>query len=131
MATAVLYLGEDVGARILRNGIGISQVGDAYALDVETWDLVPAGEMGDVSFRSIDVSAKITNGYRIGITPIIDGTALPEQVFSGAGTGNVASQAFVGQRGTRIAARVRSLELTGDLELLDISSMFVVLRKAP
>ena len=73
MATAVLYLGEDVGARILKNGVGIAQVGDAYQLDVTTWDVVPGGEMGDVSFRSIDVSlALITHSPELTVGGSID-----------------------------------------------------------
>lgn len=126
------YVGEANGARIIRNGIGLTQVGDGpYQVDFETWDIVPAGEMGDVSFRSIDVSLKVGNGYSLGITPILDGVALAEQQFSGAGTGQVQAQAFIAERGTRIAARVRTLALAGDVEILDVSAAFWVLRRSP
>lgn len=125
------YLCEAAGARILRVGQGITQVGGTYELDVTTWDQVPAGEVGDVAFRAIDVAIAATNGYNIGITPILDGVAQPEQRFSGAGTGEFQCQAFVAGRGTRVAARVRTLGRSGDVELHSIGASGVVLRKAP
>lgn len=126
-----LYLCEAVGARILRVGQGITQVGGSYEFDVTTWDIIPAGEVGDVSFRTIDVAIKVTNGYSIGITPIIDGVNRVEQLFSGAGTGVFQLQAFVADRGARIAARVRTLSRAGDVELHAINTSFVVIRRAP
>lgn len=125
------FLGELDGARILRAGVGITQVGDSYALDVETWDITPGGQVGECSFRSVDVSLKVTNGYDIGITPKVDETTLPEQFFSGAGTGVVQCQAEIAERGARLSARVRSVSLAGDVELIDIAASFVVMRRAP
>lgn len=135
------YLGEAFGARILRvgdDGTGpLAQVDDTtndgrgFQLDVTTWDLCPAGEVGDVLFRSIDVAFACTNGYALGVTPIVDGTPLPEQTFSGAGTGERTAQAYLAVRGTRIAARVRTLRRLGDFELHNVGTSHVILRTTP
>lgn len=126
-----LYLGEATGARILKVGQGIAQVGGTYDLDVTTWDILPAGEVGDCGFRSIDVAIKVSNGFSIGITPIVDGVSLEEQQFTGAGAGEKQCQAFLGERGTRIAARVRTLSRAGTVELHSINTSLVVLRRSP
>jgi hypothetical protein len=126
-----LYLGESAGARILAVGESATQVGDDFQIDVTTWDITPAGEMGDVSFRSIDVSLNATGGYAVGITPIIDGVDQAEQTFSGGTTGMVQCQAFIAVRGTRIAARVRTLSRPGALELYNIQTSYVIVRATP
>ncbi len=125
------YLCEAEGARILKAGVGISQVGTEYQVQLETWDDVPAGPVGDVLFRSIDVVGKMTNGYSIGITPYIDGVAQVEQLFSGFGTGEFQAQAFFAVRGTRCAAKVRTLTRAGELEFHDISNAHVIVRSTP
>lgn len=135
--TAVTYLGEAGGARVFRYGTGLTNVGQSvgsatdYQFDVTTWDLVPAGIVGDVIFRSIDAAFTCTNGYSIGITPIVDGVALTEQTFNGSGTGEQEAQAFFAKRGTRIAARVRTLSRQGDLELHDLTCSHWILRMTP
>lgn len=129
--TTTLYAGEKSGARILALGDSSSQVGTNFQLDVTTWDLIPAGEVGDVLFRSIDVSMAVTGGYAVGITPIVDGVNQAEQTFSGGDTGVVQLQAFVAVRGTRIAARVRTLSRFGPVELHSILTSFVILRNTP
>lgn len=135
--SAVLYSGEASGARVFREGSGITNVGQSvgassdYQFDVETWDLAPAGIVGDVVFRSIDAAFTCTNGYAVGITPIVDGVALPEQTFNGAGSGEQECQAFFATRGTRIAARFRTLARQGDLELHDLTCSHWVLRMTP
>lgn len=126
-----LFFGEAGGARIIRANTGRSQVGDPHQILVEPWDLVPAGEAGDSSFRSVDVSLKVSSGYELGVVPIVDGVALPEQFFTGVGAGPVLVQAFIEERGARITGRVRTLSLAGDIELMDIGAEFVVLREAP
>lgn len=128
------YYGEADGARVLQAAPpagAITQPGTEYQLDVTTWDVIPAGEVGDVLFRTVDVSLTADNGYQIGVTPIVDGESLAEQIFSGAGTGPVACQAFVAVRGARIAARVRTLARTGAVELHNVATSFVVIREAP
>lgn len=128
----MLFLGEYTGARILQYGTGISQIGDDYQLDVTTWDVAPAGDMGDVVFRSVDVSFAFTNGYSIGVTPIVDGVELAEQTFSGSGSGeNGQAQAQFAARGTRIAARIRTLARSGDIELRDAMVSYAVIRTTP
>lgn len=127
-----LHLGEYTGGRILTYGTGISQVGTDYQFDVTTWDLAPAGDVGDCVFRSVDVAFAYTNGYSIGVTPIVDGVSQAEQEFSGSGSGtNGQAQAQFAARGTRIAARVRTLSRTGDIELRDVLVSFGVIRQTP
>jgi hypothetical protein len=89
------------------------------------------GEVGDVYFRSIDVSGIMSNGLSIGITPIIDGVAQTEQTFSLAGSGEFQCQAFIATRGTRIAATVRTISRSGDVELHQIACGFVPIRRTP
>jgi hypothetical protein len=134
---ATVYLGEEVGGRLFRYGSGITNISQTvgastdYQLDVTTWDIVPATEVGDNVFRSIDVTFTCTNGYSVGITPIIDGVNLPEQTFNSAGTGEQQVQAFIAFRGARIAARVRTLTRSGDIELHDITTSFWTIRTNP
>lgn len=135
--SAVLYTGEASGARVFREGTGITNVGQSvgaasdYQLDLTTWDVAPAGIVGDVAFRSIDVAFSCTNGYSLGITPIVDGVSLTEQTFNGAGAGERQCQAFFNVRGTRIAARVRTVSRQGDLELHDVTCSYWILRATP
>lgn len=125
------YLCEAAGARILRGGVGLTQLDTNFQIDFTTWDLVPAGEVGDVSFRSIDVSGEMTNGLSLGVTPIVDGVPLTEQLFSIAGTAPFQVQAFFATRGTRIAARVRTLSRNGDIVIYNVQCAHVVLRATP
>jgi hypothetical protein len=135
-----LYLAEAAGARLVQAGAGhtvITASGtDDALLDVQTWDQAPAGPVGDCVFRSVDVVIRHDAGFSIGITPILDGVSLSEQTFNGsspeAGTdGVVALQAFVADRGTRIAARIRQIDATGTLELVDAGYSFTVIRATP
>ena len=126
-----LYVGESAGARILALGGASTQVGTDFQMDLTTWDLIPAGEVGDVLFRSIDVSLNVTGGYSIGITPIIDGVNQAEQTFSGGTTGVVQCQAVVAVRGTRIAARLRTVSRLGAVEVHTIKASFFVVRATP
>lgn len=89
------------------------------------------GEVGDVYFRSIDVSGIMTNGLSLGITPIIDGVAQTEQTFSLTGSGEWQCQAFISVRGTRISAIVRTLSRLGDVEIHQVACAFVPLRRVP
>lgn len=129
--SATFYLGEKSGGRVLAYGDAATQVGTDFQAGIETWDLLPAGEMGDVLFRSIDVSFHATSGYSIGITPVVDGLSLTEQFFSGATTGEVQCQAFFATRGTRCSAVVRTVSRTGDLVWHNIQCSCVVIRETP
>jgi hypothetical protein len=126
-----LFLTEAAGARIFAVGDTITQVTGTYQLDVQTWDIMPAGEVGDCLFRTVDVSLHCVGGYSLGVTPIVDGVEQDEQTFSGSDTGIVQCQAYLATRGTRIAARVRTLARFGDVELHTINCSFVTLRASP
>lgn len=119
------------GGRLLQWGTGVTQVGDEYQLDVITWEDIPLGVVGDNLFRSIDVSFKHTGAFVVGITPIIDGVDQSEQQFSASGSGITTCQAFVAVRGARIAARIRTISRTGDLELEDVTHGSVPIRSHP
>lgn len=125
------YLCEANGARILAFGVGISQLGDDYQMELETWDDIPVGEAGDAYFRGIDLTIEHTNGYDIGVTPIVDGVAHPEQRFTGAGTGTSVLQAAIAQRGARIRASARTIARRGDLSIENMQHQFVPLRVVP
>jgi hypothetical protein len=126
-----LFLCESSGARVFLANQGITQQGTEYQASLSTWDVVPMGEVGDVYFRSIDVSVLVTNGYYIGITPIIDGVAQTEQLFNGSGSGERQLQAFISSRGTRIAATIRTISRAGSVEIHNVSCSFVPIRRVP
>lgn len=127
-----LYLGEASGARILLYGVGIQQVGDDYEAELTSWDLIPAQEMGDCVFRSLGLSFSYTNGYALGITPIVDGIALAESTFSGGGSGtNGQAQVFIGTRGTRIAATIRTISRAGTITFSNLQASLSPIRSWP
>ena len=64
-------------------------------------------------------------------TLFANATNQAEQTFSGGDTGVVQLQAFVAVRGTRVAARVRTLSRFGPVELHSILTSFVILRNTP
>lgn len=127
----MLFLCEASGARILAWDTGITQVGTEYQMDVLTWEDLPLGPVGDNLFRSVDVSFKHVGAFIVGVTPIVDGAELPEQTFSASGSGITPCQAFIATRGTRIAARVRSISRSGTLELETAKHAFVPIREFP
>lgn len=132
-----LYAGEAVGARILRYGVGFTQVGDPYQADVQTWDLRPGGPTGEVVFRTADVFVRHSSGYNIRITPIVDGVAAPAQLFNGGPPAGalleevVELQADVGLRGVALAVRVETLAILGDTEIVDVQWSGDVIRTSP
>jgi hypothetical protein len=119
------------GPRILQLGIGLTQPGSDYQAALETWDLAPEGQSGANLFRVIQVAGKCTNGFALGVTPVVDGEALPEQTFHGAGTGEFHVDAFFSERGTRLEAMLRTLSRTGEIEIHDIAGGVVPLRSVP
>lgn len=127
----MLVLCESAGGRLLEYDYGISQIGTEYQLDVLGWPDLPLDIVGDVLFRSIDVSVKHSGAVSLGITPIVDGVDQSEQYFSGSGVGILQCQAFVSVRGTRIAARVRTLSRGGAVELEGINTSVVPVRATP
>lgn len=136
MATGYVYFGEAAGARVIRYGQGFAQVGAAYNLEHKTWDFYPSNEDGAVHYRTLVALIRHTNGYQISIQPILDGVALPAQTFSGgppaAGAeGIVPCRAWVLKRGRSISAIVKTLNLLGETEIVDISAAYVPLRPTP
>lgn len=88
--------------------------------------------MGDCLFRSVGVSFTATNGWSLGVTVYVGGVSIGEKVFGGSGaTENGQAQVFVKKRGTRIAARVRTLSRSGQLSISNIQTTFKVIRQWP
>jgi len=128
---ATFYLGERGGARVLAYGDALTQVGDDFQASFATWELIPTGEVGDTLFRAIDFSGSATNGYAIGITPVVDGISLTEQTFSGATVGEFQCQAYFAKRGTRCSAIVRTLSRSGNIVPHNVQVSFVSIRRTP
>jgi hypothetical protein len=127
-----MFLGEASGARVLQVGTGLTSVGTNHQGDVTTWDVAPAGEMGDCLFRSVGVSFTATNGWSLGVTVLVDGVSIGEKAFGGTGaTENGQAQVFVKKRGARIAVRVRTLNRTGALSLTNIQCSYLSIRSWP
>jgi len=129
-----LCVAESAGGRIIRTGVGFTQVGDPYQFDVYTQDDRPLGDDGEAEFRWVTVLLKHSNGYNVIVQPIVDG--IPQLVgsFSGgpppAGTLEevVRLRVWLMARGNRIAAKVTSVSLLGPLELVDIPYGYVAIR---
>lgn len=127
-----LYLGEATGPRVFLYGTGLSQLDDNYQPSFETWDMTPAQEVGDVVFRSLSLSFSYTNGYQIGVTPIIDGVAQSESQFNGAGNSiKGMAQIFLGVRGTRISAQVRVISQLGQYSFYNVQYTATPIRVWP
>lgn len=127
-----MFLGESNGARLFQVGVGLASVDTNHQGDLTTWDEAPSEEMGDNVFRSVGVSFDATNGWSLGITVYVDGVSLGETTFGGVGaTENGQAQVFVKRRGTRIAARVRTLSRSGDIAFTNIQYSFLPLRAWP
>lgn len=129
------YLAEADGSRIIRSGTGLTQVTssgtETVNLVVETQDLLPAGEVGDVVFRAVDVAGWASNGWAIRVTPYVDGEALTAQSFSGSGEGQWVAQAFIAERGVRISAVVETTTRTGDVQIDSIAIQYKTIRVVP
>ena len=131
------YFGEAAGPRIIRSGVGFAQVGDPYRLDVRTWDAEPAGPVGDVVFRSIEITLRHRLGFEITVTPYLNGLALAAKVFSAPPPTGLEDQlvtvpVYVGRRGTALAVRVQShLPPLGELELVNAGHTHAIVRTTP
>lgn len=135
-----LFLGEAAGARILRANVGVTDITAGgttpVLLEIETHDLYPAGGTADLIFRSADVAIRSDQGYAVDVTPIVDGADAGAQSFNApapiAGTDGVAEvQAFVAQRGTRLAVRIEQTAAAGDVEVLDATAAWQLIRQTP
>ena len=126
-----LYFCEAAGNRIFQYGLGVTQLGALYQPYINTWDLTPAEETGVCIFRAITAQLYATNGYRVGITPVIDDQPLPQQVFEGVGTGDVALNMPFSARGKRISMQMLFLTVPGNIQVRTAKAVFVPLRTWP
>ena len=135
-----MFIGESAGARVIQIGLGVADVTASETtpvlMDITTHDIYPAGPGASVVFAGLVVTLRHTNGYHLGVTPIVNGVSLTEQTFTAdppvAGSDGVAVvRAAFRQRGIRIAARVRQTAADGDLELVDVAQQAYVIRQAP
>lgn len=135
-----LFIGEAAGARILRCDTGRTDVTaegtQDVLLDLECHDNYPGGETADLVFRSCDLAIKHDSGFALMVTPILDGVSQPPQSFSGTAPpagqdGGAEPQAFIAQRGTRLAIHAQQTAATGDVQILDLTTSFVLIRVAP
>lgn len=132
-----LFVGELAGARVIQIGVGVSDAtasGTAPVLfDVLTQDIFPNDGGASMLFHGLIVTIRHTNGYSIGVTPIVDGASDPEQTFMAfsapAGSDGIQTvKAPFRLRGERCACRVRQLAASDVVELVDIALEYVLLR---
>lgn len=137
MNVGYVYLGEQAGARIVRYGVGFSQVGNPYTFDVRTWEARPFGSDGEGVFRDLVILLRHTAGYNFTVTPYVDDVALPPQTFSGAAPPGAQTAAvvrvrvWIQARGNRLSVEVATNSLPGDTELVDIFYSFTPIRSTP
>ena len=129
------YFGETAGGRVIRYGVGVTQVGDGYQLEVRSWDVRPAGESGRVVFRKITGLLRHTAGYDIEVTPVLDGRPLPSNRFNGGPPPAGLLEAVIGFEvpvfgpGNRLDAILESVTLAaGELELVDLQVVYAPVR---
>lgn len=129
------YYGEQSGARIIRGNVGTTQVtsGDTeqVLMHGKTWDLQPAGPVGDNVFRDANLNIKTNNGYAFTVTPVVDEVTQEAQAFNGAGAVSASAQATVAERGNRIAVEFEETARTGDVEVEDVTVSFKPIRSTP
>lgn len=136
------YFGEAGGPRVLRYGEGHKLLDPAgasvtYKPRVELWELIPAGPVGDVVYRSVDLKLRHTLGYSVTITPIVDGVAENPQSFSaGPPAGGLTEeyvelQAPIAKRGTDISAIVELDSTYAVQDVVTVSASGVPLRLVP
>lgn len=137
MNVGYVYLGEAAGARIVRYGVGFTQVGNSYAFDVRTWEARPFGSDGEGVFRDIVILIRHTAGYNITVVPYVDDVAQPLQTFSGIappggqGVAVARVRAWVQLRGNRLSVQVYTNTLLGDTEFVDVFYSFTPIRMTP
>lgn len=127
-----LYVGESVGGRVVQLGTGLTSIGTDHQGDFTTWDVSPAGEMGDCLFRSVGVSFTATNGWNLGITVSVDGVSLGERTVGGSGaTENGQAQVSFARRGARLSVRVRTLARVGAIAFTNVQASYKAIRTWP
>lgn len=136
---AFVYLAESNGARLVRYGTTTAaQVTSGGTTTVEfqayTWDLMPAGEVGDVIFRQVDLTMKTAASLTVAVTPVLDGVAQATQTVSTPAAGVVAFQVPIPQsfaRATRLALQIATVGRTADVELHQAEVELTIIRQAP
>ncbi len=132
-----LFVGELAGARVIQVGAGTTDctIGGTQdvLLDLLTQDVYPGQGGGSVMFQQINVSIRHTNGYAIGVTPIVNGKPDTEQTFQSSSLavgsdGTFTVKAPFRLRGERCAARVRQLFATDVVEVADVAVEYVGIR---
>jgi hypothetical protein len=132
-----VYVGEASGPRIIRYGVGVSQVGDPFQLEVRYWDAYPFGQDGEGVIRELVGFIRHTAGYNVDLVPIVDGVELSASRFSGGAPGGGLTEAIaecraaVFRRCTRIGAILRTVQVLGETELVDVGYQPIVLRESP
>ena len=128
-----VYFAEANGPRIFQYGVGTTDVGQDFQPYLATWDLTPFGRLRTerATFRAIQCEVFATNGFIIGITPIVDSVPLPLQQFQGVGTGEALIEAPLFISGTRIAAHLTILSRLGDVDVRNLRAAVVPQRQWP
>lgn len=132
-----VYVGESARGRLIRYGIGFSQIGDGYNLEVRYWDSPVMGDVGDFVCRQVTALIRHTGGYAVQVIPVLDGLELPAQSFSGGApaggkTEDVAvCAARVFRRARSVGAIVKTTSLLGETEIVDCQFSYVPLRPTP
>lgn len=145
MNTGYVYVGSAVDERVFRYGVGYSQtsrIGDVtpyfdYEFSAQSWGDQPFGNDGEGIIRWVTAIIKHKNGYHFSLTPNLDDVDLPTVNFAGgAPPGGLTEQivkvrVWVMRRGNRIAFTLRTLELLGYFELVDVLYQYIPIRVGP
>lgn len=134
-----MFVGESSGARVIQFGIGVSDItidGTQDVLfDTTTQDAFPGGGGASQVFTQINAVIRHTNGFFLGVTPIVDGQPESEQMFTvssaSVGTDGIFTvKAYFRKRGERVAARIRMTAATDVVELVDAIAFYVPIRQS-
>lgn len=138
-AVSPLFVGELVGGRVVQVGVGVTDCTTDSTQDVLftalTQDVFPGDGGASVLFTGLFVTVRHTNGFSLGVTPIVDGKSDAEQTFMFTGApagvdGIETVKAFFRLRGERCACKVRQIAATDVVELVDIALTFVPIRSS-
>lgn len=138
------FFGQADGPRIVRYGEGHQLVQSdgssvAYKSRIEVWDTGPAGPVGDVVFRSIDLKLRHTLGFSVTITPIVDGVAddnAAQSFSAGPPAGGlleeyVELQVPLAKRGVEISAVIELDSTYAVQDVVQVQASGVPLRLVP
>jgi len=80
--SAILFLGEQGGNRLLRADDGYQDAGSAVPVRLETVPVAPAGPGGEAIFTALYVVLTATMAASVQVTPIVDGVELATQTIT-------------------------------------------------